>query len=387
MNEENGFQVASELDNTLMIQILIASIIVIASIIWFAFQQDFEPLIAILSSVLTLAGIFQKHKIVKWLVIGGGTIGILGLVFLGIRSQFSDTQTSLTVRVADINGRGIERANVLMIIDGEPTTKLTDNDGIASFLSDNQQSEAKIIITHPDYKVAEETFSLGDSQLQTIVLQDVDGSVHTVVFRVLNADNGRFVRGAQVVLISKGVTLEGTTDDNSLIEFNLDFPTDVIDVDITVTVEGEDFTKTITLRQNSVQDIQVSPSSRNVEIQPLINSGGPIEDGNARGDTNAGELIQGSILSEAEEDLITFEGKVGDLVTIRVTPSTKGFCPAIDLRDPGRETIASKRSFTNCRIAEIEQELLVNGEYTVIVRSDSFQLGTGDYELFIQIDN
>jgi uncharacterized protein YraI len=84
-----------------------------------------------------------------------------------------------------------------------------------------------------------------------------------------------------------------------------------------------------------------------------------------------GVVIVGTIPSEGASVAYSFNGAIGDLVTIRVIGVTSGMDPAITLLGPAQETILSRDndllSPANASLATVIYRLFSTGTYTILV--------------------
>src|SRR5687767_5549559 len=86
---------------------------------------------------------------------------------------------------------------------------------------------------------------------------------------------------------------------------------------------------------------------------------------------NYGVVVVGTLPTEGATAAYSFNGNLGDLVTIRVIGVTPGMDPNITLLGPGQETILARDndllSPANPSLATVVYRLFSTGTYTVVV--------------------
>ena len=174
-----------------------------------------------------------------------------------------------TIHVTDVDGRPITRADVLLFYGGKYVNKSTGSDGVASFAIESSESDAVIIVEHLEYKVHEQSVNLKSNEVIRVKLLRVDGSNHTVIVRVFDIVDAKSVAGAEVTIIVGTEVYKEVTDDSGLAKFNLNFPTDTINVDLSVRINNSEFRNQVTLLQNSVQDIIINSATSSISVEPI----------------------------------------------------------------------------------------------------------------------
>jgi len=364
------------------LQIIIAGVILLGSIIWFILDPGFEQLLAAAGAVATLAADIKSNAWVKWVVYAGLLLFAAGAVYLGISEWLNREPTALTVRVTDAEGHAIPSAQVRLFHGADYTSKATTADGTAVLLVDPKASRGKLIVESLEYIVQEQDVGLIKDETVHVVLQREDGTEHIAIVRVRDATKGRTVPNAQVEVIQGGEVFSGVSDDSGLARFLLDFPDETLTVDLTVRYGGAEASSSVTLRRNAVQDVQVETETENIEASPIQLDQASAEDRSYEGPRPLGYdiLTSGAFASSTEFHLYYLNVDAGDTVIAEAEPGD-GTCVALELLDPESIRLTETRDRSGAWNAELRAAVTETGRHTLVAKACG--QASGGYTLFV----
>jgi hypothetical protein len=271
-----------------VVLVALTIIVLLAGAAWFWFEPGFIPLTVALSGFgILLEYIALRRRAVRFalysagltaLCIGGGYLWYnvlagettLSLPLPGISTGASG-ETSIAVRVADQDGTPISRASVILLYGGEiPLKQTTDSNGIATFTADASFEEARLVSEATGYQVHEEIVNLSRSRNVTFSLRSLNEDVRSVIVRVVNKIDLQPINSAEVLLIAGGETFVDYIDENGLAKFDIAFPGETLDADITVkATTGNISNKSVSLRPDQLQEVRLDTVEASVNVAPV----------------------------------------------------------------------------------------------------------------------
>jgi len=365
-----------------LLQIAIAALVVVGSIIWFITDPGYEQPLVALAAVATLAADLKGHALVKWVVAAGGLLFVIGVGYVLVTDLLSKEPTALTVRVTDVDGRPIPGAQVRLFYGADYTNKSTGGDGTAVLLADPKVSRGTLIVESLEHLVHEQTVNLTAEQFIPVVLQREDGIQHTAIVRVRDAAKGRTVPDAEVEIIAGGDVFTGASDNSGLARFLLDFPDDTLTVELTVRYGGDEVSSAVTLRRNIVQDVVVETETESVKTSPIEPDEATAEDRYYDGPRPLGYdiLTNGAFASSTEFHLYYISVDSGDTVIAEAEPG-EGTCVGLELLDPSNVRLSQSRDRSRPWNAELRTTVTEAGRHTLLAKACG--QASGSYSLFI----
>jgi len=103
---------------------------------------------------------------------------------------------------------------------------------------------------------------------------------------------------------------------------------------------------------------------------PLLAAGTPI---------GFGDTVSGNISSSGQQDTYTFNGTSGDRILVRMTKTSGGLYPNINVYHPNGDPLCQQGGQPT---AEVSCTLTNSGTHAILV-GDLFGTGTGDYNLYL----
>lgn len=240
----------------------------------------------------------QKSKLSPQVVVALiGLIGIciatVGTIIVGVLPEIKDwlnsggdEQKSITFRVTDISGASVSQAKLILLAGNDVLPpQFTDSSGFAKFIV-TETKDLRVFVESSQYEIFDLIITGNTSDTIEIRLELKDVSKRSVIVRVLDSEINEPINGAEVVLIANGNVYSQSSDSNGITKFIIDFPTDEIDGDISVSSSGFNIEHhRVTLQADRVQDINLNkttgeltvsftdPQAPSVSPTPTDNSG------------------------------------------------------------------------------------------------------------------
>jgi hypothetical protein len=308
-----------------------------------------------------------------------GTLGVIIAALIGIvPSMFGSkpTEMSIATHITDKDtGASIERAKVLLFIEGNPFVEHTDTNGIATFnVNAPRNSNARLFVETDVYEIYDANIRLSRDHSIDVLLTPKGSNDRKIIVRVMDDSNNVPVDGAKVVLLATGDTYSESTDSNGLAIFTITFTTDKVEADVSVSTSKSTINRQrVTLRPDEVQDVRLNQNTKELIVTSFASStSNPTE-----GTTSIayGQLITGAITVTAQIDKYTFTGTANDVIFIKVVKTSGDLDPQIKLYTPdGKEASG---------FGDLDITLEVDGEYVIVI-NDYSGTNTGDYSLNLQ---
>ncbi len=218
-----------------------------------------------------------------------GLIGVcittIGTIIAGALPEIKDWFTSngseqktIIFRVTDISGSSVAQAKVILLAGNDVLTpQFTDSSGFAKFLV-SETKDLRVFVETTQYEIFDLIISGNISDTIEIRLETKDVSKRSVIVRVLDSEKIEPIYGAEVVLIANGNIYSQSSDSNGITKFSIEFPTDEIDSEISVSSSGFNIERQrVTLQADRVQDINLNKTTGELTVsftdqqEPSIN--------------------------------------------------------------------------------------------------------------------
>lgn len=251
-----------------------ATLVIVGGGAWiYVLGVDFWPILAIsIGSLMLAAAIARWQRSWKFglgaTVIVAAIIGVSYYLFIG----HCPCETKIAVRVADLQGNPVSRANVILLHGGEtPVKQATDSNGMASFIANSTLGEARLVVGASDFQVYEETINLSHNHDLSISLHSLNEDLRTVLVRVVNKNDLHPINKAEVQLIVGSDPFKEFTDDNGLAKFHIKFSSKDLDANLTVGAEASKITnQNVVLYPDQLQDVRIDTVTQVLNVAPIL---------------------------------------------------------------------------------------------------------------------
>jgi len=302
--------------------------------------------------------------------------GILSLIS-------SPAEVNITTHVSDLStGASISRAKIILLLEGDSYVEYSDGDGNHTFRVESARgSDARLFVEAPGYEVYDTSIGLLRDQFVDLKLESIDSNNRKIIVRVVDDGTSLPIEGAKVLFVTNGENYSKTTDSNGIAIFTIEFTSETIDVDITVNTSSYEIRhEAVTVRPDQIQDIRLDNSANELSVVPFESSGSP-PTGTAGGTIAYDQIISGSITEATQKNRYTFTGTSGDVILITIAKNEGDIWPEIRLLDPEGTEI---NTVDGPGTSEMDETLLVSGEYIILVGDGFDGTRTGQYTLNLQ---
>lgn len=314
-------------------------------------------------------------------------IATIVAAWIGIIPEFwkpLPAEVNLTTHVSDLStGASIRGAKFILLLEGNSYVEYSDSDGNHTFRVDAaRRGDARLFVEAPGYEVYDTSIGLAKDRFVDLKLVSKDSNNHKIIVRVVDDGSSLPIEGARVVFLANGNTYSATTDSNGIAIFTIEFTSETIDVDISVSTANYQINnQQVTVRPDQVQDIRLNKNLNELSVVPLESSGTSSPDGTGSA-IAYNQILSGSINAATQKDRYTFNGNSGDVVLITIAKIEGDLFPQARLYDPEGKEI--RQAISAGAMAEMNVTLPVTGEYIILVGDGFDGTRTGQYTLNLQ---
>jgi len=192
----------------------------------------------------------------------------VGSCTLGAAGFWLSQEASVTVHVTDSAGAALERAKVLLFLEGSPQVEFADTNGVAEFtVAYSAPTQARLIVESAGYEIHEQTIQIPRDQTLQVQVSRTAGDLRSVIAQVVDDTSGTPVRGAEVILIAGGQVYSQLADSHGLVKFTLPFQAAALEAQLSVQTRDYDVEHVlISLVPDTVQRIGLNPLSGDLRL-------------------------------------------------------------------------------------------------------------------------
>lgn len=222
----------------------------------------------------------------RWKIIAGcivpifvgciGAVALLIVPILGPLSENSPSDYQLAVLVTDPTNGTLSNARIILFTENGSQEKFTDSQGTAVLsVQSVKDPSARLIIQASGYEVHQDEISLSRQNRMEISLLEKEELLGTVIVRTVNGSTHEPVVNARITVITGDLILDEVSDSRGLVTFEIEFPIQVIEVELTADSKeyGRVSLNTV-FQRDSLYDVVLHPSveedSAVGEIEELV---------------------------------------------------------------------------------------------------------------------
>ncbi len=296
----------------------------------------------------------------------------------------SPAEVNITTHVSDsTSGTSIQGAKTILLLEGNSYTEYTDSNGNVTFrVNTAEKGDARLFVENAGYEIYDKSIGLSKALFVDIRLLSENSNNRKIIARVVDDSTSLPIEGAKVVFVANGENYSKTTDSNGIAIFTIEFTSETIDVDITVsTADYEINRQQVTVRPDQVQDIRLNNSSKELSVVPFESSESP-STGATDGTIAYDQIFSGSITEATQKDRYTFIGNPGDVILITLAITEGDIWPEIRLFNPEGSEIKTARA--PGASVELNETLSDAGEFIILIGDGHDGTLTGQYTLNLQ---